>query len=305
MRHEDPGREYQELLRMQADLAGLNFMFKLAKFIRWQKANFNRNQPRVPIGHREGGRWTRGDYGEPSRSQQTDGSDRTSESLGTGTDKTKPALSGSDSWPPSEARRLRPTFDVPLGPVLRPRQAETPTVHGPLSVDDPPPIPSQRPVSLGERLRTARSVGQWLLRAATLTNADPRIIAVRFALHAAQWLVEEYWPYVEAYWEGPRTLLELQEAVRVPRRGTDIHHIVEQTQARREGFPELVINSADNLVKVSTFKHWLITAWYQKPQEELGGLSPREYLRDKNWDTKYRMGIHALKANGVLLHGNH
>ncbi|MEP9380258.1 hypothetical protein ABLE91_26395 [Aquabacter sp. CN5-332] len=305
MRHEDPGREYQELLRMRADLAGLNFMFKLAKFIRAQKANFNRNQPRVPIGHREGGRWTRGDYGEPSRNQQTGGPDRTPDLPPSGTDNTKPVLPGPNSQAPSEARRLRPNFDVPFGPVLRPRQAEIPTANGPLSVDDPPSIPPQRPISLGERLRTARSVGQWLLRAATLANTDLRITAVRLALHAAQWMVEEYWPYVEAYWEGPRTLLELQEAVKVRRRGTDIHHIVEQTQARKEGFPESAINSSDNLVQISTFTHWQITAWYQTPIQELDWLTPREYLRDKDWDTKYRMGIRALENYGVLIHGNH
>lgn len=308
MRYEDPGRHYQDLLRMRADLAALNFMFKLAKFIRWQKANnFDPNQPRVPRGYSRGGQWTSGgNHGEASRDRGDRNSDQKPDSLDAGSDTDKPVLREPDSWHPSASDRPRrvPTFDVPLGPVSRP-QLPNNTTSSSLPVDDPPPIPSQRPSSLGTRLRTARSIAQWLLKAASLASSSPQMIAAKIAIIAAEWLVTEYWPYVEAYWEGPRTLLELQEAVAKSRRGTEIHHIVEQTQARTEGFPQSAINSPDNLVQVPTFTHWLITAWYQTPLEDFNWLTPREYLRNKDWETKYRMGIYALEIHGVLRHGNH
>ena len=82
--------------------------------------------------------------------------------------------------------------------------------------------------------------------------------------------------------------------------GYQRHHVNEQTAARRDGFREELIQAKGNVVRVPTFKHEEITAWYQRKSIEYGGLSPREYLRGKSWDERTRVGLEALKRHGVL-----
>jgi hypothetical protein len=98
----------------------------------------------------------------------------------------------------------------------------------------------------------------------------------------------------------PRSLDELHELVSSPGKGYDIHHIVEQTPADQDGFPRRLINRDDNLVRIPTLKHWQINAWYQTRNPDFGNVSPRDYLRGKNWDERRRVGLDALIRFGVL-----
>jgi hypothetical protein len=82
-------------------------------------------------------------------------------------------------------------------------------------------------------------------------------------------------------------LKELQQDAANSQVGYDIHHVVEQTPARDSGFPESMIDGPDNLVRVPTVKHWLISGWYQTKNRDFNGMSPRDYLRDKGWDERY------------------
>lgn len=118
-------------------------------------------------------------------------------------------------------------------------------------------------------------------------------------LEAAEWLHRSY-PYIQSYLDAPRTLGELRDAVSDQKRGYDIHHIVEKTPAALAGFSNDLINSRDNLVRIPTLKHWEITGWYMAKNENFGGLSPREYLRDKDWAERRRVGLFALIDKGVL-----
>lgn len=59
-------------------------------------------------------------------------------------------------------------------------------------------------------------------------------------------------------------------------------------------------STPENLVRIPTFKHREITAWYMKGNDDYGGLSPREYLRDKDWNMRRRVGLDALIRFGVL-----
>jgi len=88
--------------------------------------------------------------------------------------------------------------------------------------------------------------------------------------------------------------------VATPERGYDIHHIVEQTPASRDGYSRILIDREDDLVRVPTLKHWQINAWFQRPNDEFGGLSPRDYLRNKDWHERRRVGLDALILHGVL-----
>jgi hypothetical protein len=66
------------------------------------------------------------------------------------------------------------------------------------------------------------------------------------------------------------------------------------------GFPKERVDSGDNLVRIPTYRHWLINAWYQTPNPSFDWLSPREYLRGKSWEERRRIGLDALIALKVL-----
>ena len=118
-------------------------------------------------------------------------------------------------------------------------------------------------------------------------------------VEGVSWLLE-YEPSIEAYLDPPRTLEELRRAVATPKKGYDIHHIVERTSAEQDGFPRSVIDGAENLVRIPRFKHWEISAWYSRPNKQFGGRAPREFLRGKDWIERMRVGLEALIDHGVL-----
>jgi hypothetical protein len=154
-----------------------------------------------------------------------------------------------------------------------------------------PRIPQERPPSSADRTSIARQVAGWLRE-----NADAAISTV---VVAAPWL-QSIVPNIISYFDAPRSLSELQEAASDPQPGYDIHHIVEQSSARADGYPESRINGPDNLVRIPRMKHWDINGYYQRSNEEFGNASPRDYLRQKDWDERERVGLQALRRFGVL-----
>lgn len=151
----------------------------------------------------------------------------------------------------------------------------------------PPIIPKERLPTAPERNDIARTAARWLAQ-----NRG-------HIIEGADWF-SEYEPSVRAYLDPPKSLPELQQAVSAPKPGYDIHHIVEKTSAEQDGFPKLMINAPENLVRIPRFKHWEITGWYMTKNENYGGLSPREHLREKNSDERWRIGLEALIRHGVL-----
>lgn len=76
---------------------------------------------------------------------------------------------------------------------------------------------------------------------------------------------------------------------------------VEQTAADRDGHSWDDIDGPDNLVSIPRLKHWEITRWFMRGKNDnYGGLSPREYVRGKDWDERRRIGLDALIEAGVL-----
>jgi hypothetical protein len=140
-------------------------------------------------------------------------------------------------------------------------------------INDPPPeMPRKSPPTTQERNVIARAVATYLSR---YGGTFGKLAA------GAYWLYGEY-PRISAYLDPPKTLEELQQAVSTPQKGYDIHHIVEQTSAEQDGFPRSQIDAPDNLVRIPTYKHWEVTAWYQTRSFKFDDLSPREYLRGKD-----------------------
>lgn len=156
----------------------------------------------------------------------------------------------------------------------------------------PSDIPEVRPETIQDVNRIAREVSRnpYLATYYIITIAES----------VGHWLNEKYWE-IRADRDSPKSLEELQDAVsRLDRRGYDRHHIVEQTAAREQGFPESQINGRDNLVLIPRYKHEQINTWYQTANDDFGSKTPRLYLQGKSWSEHNRIGVDALQKFRVL-----
>jgi hypothetical protein len=229
----------------------------------WQilrKANFDPDEPRVPAGNPDGGQWTSGGGAAPIDDARVV-SDVTPDS----------------GWIPGAQYA-----------------ANDPTGVG---NNQPPPEIPQEELETKQVINTFLKAAAYFLAGAILVG-EP-IGDFILALEATDWL-SQFLPLIYSYLDAPKTLDELQEAAQYPQPGYDIHHIVEQTSAAQDGFPQSLIDDPDNLVLVPRLKHWLINAWYQKQNPDFGGLSPREYLRGTSWEERQQVGYKALITFGVL-----
>ncbi len=159
-----------------------------------------------------------------------------------------------------------------------------------------PDIPKDKPERMSLRWPVVKEVAGWVAR---IGLQETPVGPVLDLIQAAQWIYE-YGPYISAFLDGPKSLEELQSAVSEPKKGYDIHHIVEKTPALADGFSRLQTELPENLVRIPTLKHWRVTGWFAKPNATYGDLSPREYLRGKSWAERYRVGLDALIDAGVL-----
>ena len=105
---------------------------------------------------------------------------------------------------------------------------------------------------------------------------------------------------IKSYLDDPKSLAELNELANAPAPGYQIHHLVEQTSALQDGYTRSEIDSPNNLVRIPTLKHYEINSWYQTPNANFDGQTPREYLNDKAWYVRRDFGLGALQKFGVL-----
>lgn len=168
-------------------------------------------------------------------------------------------------------------------------------------------VPNEDPGTTQGRNQVARRAAEWLRTAAAvgaIFAETPQVRAVWLAIEAAAWLAEKL-PSILSYLDEPKTLQELQDAVDDPQPGYEIHHIVERQ--RWSKYPEKNyerfrdhIDSRENLVRIPYWKHVEISSWYSSKSEAYGGLRPRAYLRGREWDEQYRLGLDKLRDFGVL-----
>lgn len=259
--------------------AAAGFQLALHRHAYALKANFNPNQPRVPAGRTGGGQWSR------------DG------------------ISGRTNRDKEEESDAQESARAPLRITIYPREyadrADTDTKLPELDLPrelvpldypfpDAPDIPDRRPSEAKRRTRIVKALAQWAARIVFRTPLGP-VGAIITVVEVARWL-HEYYPYIQAYQDPPKSIGELQRAVSQREKGYDIHHIVE----RAAGFPREMIEAPDNLVRIPTLKHWQLTGWYMTPNKDFGGLTPRAYLKGKDWAEHARVGKIALIKVGVM-----
>jgi hypothetical protein len=127
-------------------------------------------------------------------------------------------------------------------PSIIPVAGPKPPWHNnpPERIGDPPEVPKVEPKTDAEKFLAIRKVAYWIGWAVRfgLRNA-PQTKALIAAAEGAGWM----WPYISAGLQGPKTLEQLQADARSPEKGYEIHHIVEQTPGRKDGFSEAQIES--------------------------------------------------------------
>ena len=174
-------------------------------------------------------------------------------------------------------------------------------------LEPPPEIPEEQLPDKARNLFTRAAV-QWIARALILATA-PQLAPYLIALQTATWVAEFCWPYIKAYFDPPKTLEELQADTLKPQPGYQKHHIVEQTPARKDeallplrdnGTLESLIEGRANLVRIPALKHEEISNWYSTPNPRYDGRSPRDFLRDKSWEERYKFGLQKLIDFGAL-----
>jgi hypothetical protein len=172
------------------------------------------------------------------------------------------------------------------GSNAAPRQNELP-LRIPSSV---PEIPQERPKTSRERVAVYKIAARALLQ----FSGPAGVI-----FEVTSWLYNHR-PLIEAYNDPPKSFEELQQNASLWRLGYDNHHIVEQSQARADKYPLEKINGADNVVSIPRMKHWDINKWFETENPDYNWQTPREYLKDKRWDERRKVGIRALIDAGVL-----
>jgi hypothetical protein len=174
--------------------------------------------------------------------------------------------------------------------------------HPPERIGEPPKIPEKEPDTKAAKFAVIRSVAYWIGNAAKFGAkfAGP-VKALIAAAQAAAWLR----PYINASLQGPKTLEQLQADAKSPAEGFEIHHIVEQTPAYEAGYSKELIESPRNKVRIPLVKHWELNAWYDTKNEDYkdkagNWLTPRQYLKDKGWLERRKVGLDGLREVGVL-----
>lgn len=102
----------------------------------------------------------------------------------------------------------------------------------------PPDFPEREPPTIRERNAWAVRVSKYL------ATTSQTFAASLFA----NWLIQHAPHRIRAYLTPAKTLQELQDMAFDRPAGFDIHHIVEQTSARNDGFSNEKIESWENRV---------------------------------------------------------
>jgi RHS repeat-associated protein len=94
--------------------------------------------------------------------------------------------------------------------------------------------------------------------------------------------------------QGFKTFDELKKVIGSAGEGNQWHHIVEQNQFNIDKFGAETIHNVDNVIAISAELNQKLNGFYAKPNAMLGGIAPREWLKDKTLAQNYAFGRWAL-----------
>lgn len=250
----------------------------------WETKGY-RDQPRVPRGSPEGGRWTHEGGGLASAADKP--------AIGeTPVDVTPPAAAGVETPDPPLVPRTASDRSVRQLQEPKPASVATEPAQGP--TEEPPEIPQEKPKWSWQRTGFMRAIANWIARNGRLSS--PILVG---AIANVEWLHERRAEILAAT-DPPQIYEDLQAGVGKKRPGYDDHHVVERTWAKYFGFDRGRIDDPENLVSIPRLTHYQITGWYGAKNPDFGNLSPREYLADKDWEERRRIGLQALVKFRVL-----
>ncbi|WP_024574016.1 MULTISPECIES: hypothetical protein [unclassified Afipia] len=250
---------------------------------------YSPSQPRVPAGNgRESGRWT----------------DASSGGAGNGANPAASPMGHVDFGDLPNFSDVFSLFQITPGETDNTDYAQlagnTSEDGGPeLPSNEPPEVPAETPKKGGDWMRFVRSAADWIKLAGRYSPfADAFFGAVR-QIDETNEIINT----IKSANDPPRSLEELQDRVNLEdRSGYHRHHIVEEKAARTAGFSEDLVQGRENLVLVPFLKHLDITSHYARKVEQGDGswLSPRDLLKDKDFETRREYGLKVLRDYGVL-----
>jgi hypothetical protein len=283
---------YRLIAVLRAEVAELRAELKRRREL---EAKYSPSQPRVPSGNPRGGQWTDRSGGQGTVAGPSPDTGQSQDA-----DLTQPMgnvdigdVSGSSEF--GDLIRIKPDGTRVEGVQLAGDPPENPK---PPSDDPPPKIPQQRPSTTEGRMEFIRDAAEWVAR-----NIVRRAPVVDAFFGAADQVKEinALTDAIKSANDPAKTLEELQEPIGTKSQsGYQDHHIVGQHAQNREQFGDSRIDSRENQVRIPVLKHIDISAWYSTRNKEFGDLSPRDYLRDKDWDEQTRVGLDILRDHKVL-----
>lgn len=162
----------------------------------------------------------------------------------------------------------------------------------------PPSFPDQGPPDSRSIYKKGREVAD-ALRDAQQSGDAAAFQKIAEAAQKASYLSREY-PKIMSDLDPPKSYEELKAASDEPSRpGYHDHHIVEQGSQNSDVDPSRLQND-DNIVRIPEYKHIEINRYYQTPNDDFGGLTPREYLKGKSYQEKLDCGLDVLRKFGVM-----
>lgn len=82
--------------------------------------------------------------------------------------------------------------------------------------------------------------------------------------------------------------------------GKEWHHIVEQSQIVKSGFPSNQIHNTRNVIAVDKAQHSVVSSYYSSKRAFTQNLRVRNWLAGKSYEEQYQFGMEILKWLGII-----
>lgn len=100
--------------------------------------------------------------------------------------------------------------------------------------------------------------------------------------------------------QGFSSFRALKKFLGDPGDGMEWHHIVEQNQITKSGFPVEQVQNTNNIIAVDETTHDLITAVYNSNVFGPGSGRVRDWLVGQSFEAQYEYGLQVLRNLGVI-----